>query len=186
MAPSAAPCSSWPSRWSWRWRWSRSSPSSTSSGSSRLGSDSVATVGLTKSVLSLIYAVAIGLSISATALVARRTGEKDPERASATAIQAIALGLLIAAPIGLLGAFFAPRILSLMGASAAVVAKGSGFTAVMLGGNVVIMLLFLNNAIRLLGMGPQGVFLAIAIAFSTLAVATLLVFRRGTWKTTRV
>jgi putative MATE family efflux protein len=114
---------------------------------SRLGAQAVATVGLTESILSLLYALAIGLSMAATAMVARRIGERDRESAARTAVQAIALGVLIAVPLGIAGALLAPRLLALMGASPDVVASGSRFMAVMLGGNVVIVLLFLINAI---------------------------------------
>ncbi|HEX7528942.1 MAG TPA: MATE family efflux transporter [Thermoanaerobaculia bacterium] len=114
---------------------------------SKLGAAAVATVGLTESMLALIYALAIGLAMSATAMVARRVGERDRERAARTAVQAIALGVLIAVPFGLAGALLAPRLLGWMGAAADVVASGSRFTAVMLGGNIVIVLLFLINAI---------------------------------------
>lgn len=114
---------------------------------SKLGAAAVATVGLTESMLALIYALAIGLAMSATAMVARRIGERDRERAARTAVQAIALGVLIAVPLGLAGALLAPRLLGWMGAAPDVVASGSRFTAVMLGGNVVIVLLFLINAI---------------------------------------
>jgi putative MATE family efflux protein len=114
---------------------------------SKLGADSVATVGITESMLALIYAVAIGVSISATATVARRTGEKDPEGAASAAVQAIALGIALAIPIGVAGAVLAPKLLTFMGGSPALVATGWRYTAIMLGGNVVIMLLFLINAI---------------------------------------
>jgi len=114
---------------------------------SKLGADSVATVGITESMLALIYAVAIGVSIGATATVARRTGEKDPEGAASAAVQAIALGIALAIPIGITGALLAPRLLTYMGGSPTLVATGSRYTAIMLGGNVVIMLLFLINAI---------------------------------------
>jgi putative MATE family efflux protein len=114
---------------------------------SRLGARAVATVGLTESILSLLYALAIGLSMAATAMVARRIGERDRESAARTAVQAIALGVLIAVPLGIAGALLAPRLLTVMGASPDVVASGSRFMAVMLGGNVVIVLLFLINAI---------------------------------------
>ncbi|HEX9148781.1 MAG TPA: MATE family efflux transporter, partial [Thermoanaerobaculia bacterium] len=114
---------------------------------SKLGADSVATVGITESMLALIYAVAIGVSIGATATVARRIGEKDPEHAATAAVQAIALGISLAIPIGLAGALLAPKLLVLMGGSPALVATGWRYTAIMLGGNVIIMLLFLINAI---------------------------------------
>jgi putative MATE family efflux protein len=114
---------------------------------SKLGADSVATVGITESMLALIYAVAIGVSIGATATVARRTGEKDPEGAASAAVQAIALGIALAIPIGVAGALLAPKFLAAMGGSPALVETGWRYTAIMLGGNVVIMLLFLINAI---------------------------------------
>jgi len=114
---------------------------------SKLGAGAVATVGLTESMLALLYAVAIGLSMAATATVARRIGERDRDRAARTAVQAIALGVCVSIPLGALGALLAPRLLTLMGASPDVVASGWKFTAVMLGGNIVIVLLFLINAI---------------------------------------
>jgi putative MATE family efflux protein len=114
---------------------------------SKLGAAAVATVGLTESILALIYALAIGLAMAATAMVARRIGERDRERAARTAVQAIALGILISVPLGIAGALFAPRLLGLMGAAPDVLASGSRFAAVMLGGNIVIVLLFLINAI---------------------------------------
>jgi putative MATE family efflux protein len=114
---------------------------------SRLGADAVATVGLTESMLAILYALAIGLSMGAAALVSRRIGERDPERAAVTAVQAIGIGIAVAVPVGIAGALGAKRLLVLMGAPSDVVNKGWTFTAVMLGGNVVILLLFLINAI---------------------------------------
>lgn len=114
---------------------------------SYLGPDAMATVGLTESLLTLMYAIAIGLSIGATATVARRIGEKNPDGAARAAIQALALGLIVSTVIALVGAPLAPKLLSLMGASPEVVAQGWGFTAVMLAGNVTIMMLFMINAI---------------------------------------
>ncbi|HEX8775599.1 MAG TPA: MATE family efflux transporter [Pyrinomonadaceae bacterium] len=113
----------------------------------RLGADAVATVGLTESLLTLIYTVAIGLSIGATAMVARRTGEHDAEGASRSAVQVIALGLIVSVLLGIAGFTLAPRLLGLMGASPGVIAGGANYTRVMLGGNVVVMMLFLINAI---------------------------------------
>jgi len=113
----------------------------------RLGANAVATVGLTESMLTLIYTVAVGLSIGATAMVARRTGERDTEGAARTAAQVIALGLLMGLMLGLCGVLLAPRLLRVMGASPEVISSGAGYTRVMLGGNVVIMLLFLINAV---------------------------------------
>jgi putative MATE family efflux protein len=113
----------------------------------RLGADAVATVGITESLMTIIYAIAIGLSIGATATVARRMGEKDPDAAARAAVQSIALGLLMALIIGAVGAVFAPELLQLMGASEDVVRTGSGFTRVMLGGSGGVLLLFLINAV---------------------------------------
>ncbi len=114
---------------------------------SKLGSDAVTAVGLTESMLTLMYAVAIGLGIGATAMVARRIGEKNPEGAARAAVQAIALGLIISAVFAIIGVLLAPRLLGLMGASPGVIEQGSGFTQVMFGGNASILLLFLINAI---------------------------------------
>ncbi len=114
---------------------------------SYLGADAMATVGLTESLLTLLYAIAIGLSIGATATVARRIGEHNPEGAARAAVQAIALGLIVAIVIALIGAPLAPKLLSLMGASPSVIAHGSGFTRIMLAGNATIMMLFMINAI---------------------------------------
>jgi putative MATE family efflux protein len=114
---------------------------------SRLGSDAVATVGLTETMLTIVYSLAMGLSMGATAVVARRTGEKDREGAARAGVQAIAMGVLLAAVVGVLGAIFAPQLLALMGASQAVLTVGSGYTRVMLGGSVTILLLFLINAV---------------------------------------
>lgn len=113
---------------------------------SRLGADAIATVGLTESMLALIYSLAIGLSMGAAATVARRIGEKNPDGAARAAVQSIALGIAAAVPIGIAGAILAPRLLAAMGAAPGVIAN-AGFTRVMLGANVVILLLFLVNAI---------------------------------------
>jgi len=113
----------------------------------KLGPDAVATVGLTESMLTVIYALAIGLSIGATAVVARRTGEKRPEGAARAAGQAILLGVGLAALVGILGVVLGPRLLRVMGASPATVAIGSGYTRMMLGGSVTVTLLFLLNAV---------------------------------------
>ena len=112
-----------------------------------LGANAVATVGLTESMLTLIYSMAMGLSIGAMALVARRIGEGDPDRAARAGVQAIVLGILISLLIALVGAWNAPQLLRLMGASDEVVATGSTYTRVMMGGNATIVLLFLINAV---------------------------------------
>ena len=112
-----------------------------------LGANAVATVGLTESLLSLVIAVGLGLSLSTTAMVARRIGEKDPAGAAVAGVQAIALGLAISLAIGAPCLIFAPDLLRLMGASPAIVAVGSGYARIALGGSGVLLLLFLNNAI---------------------------------------
>src|SRR5207253_3961011 len=113
----------------------------------RLGADAIATVGLTESLLSLVMAIGFGLSLSTTAMVARRIGEKDPAGAAVAGVQAIVIGVAIAALIGIPCLFYAPDLLRLMGASPQVVAVGSGYARIALGGSAAIMLLFLNNAI---------------------------------------
>src|SRR5438128_5861793 len=113
----------------------------------RLGADAVATVGLTESLLSLVFAVGLGLSLSTTAMVARRIGEKDPKAAAVAGVQAIALGLAVSALVGIPCLVFAPELLRLMGASPQIVQVGSGYARIALGGSGAILLLFLNNAI---------------------------------------
>ncbi|MGE0811797.1 MAG: MATE family efflux transporter [Vicinamibacterales bacterium] len=113
---------------------------------SRLGADAVATVGLTESMLTILYALAIGLSIGATATVARRIGEKDPDGAAKAAVQSIALGIAVSVAVGVAGAIGAPALLRAMGATPSIVETGSTYTRVMLGGNVTVVLLFLVNA----------------------------------------
>src|SRR2546423_8352601 len=113
----------------------------------RLGADAVATVGLTESLLSLVFAIGLGLSLSTTAMVARRIGEKDPKAAAVAGVQAIALGLAVSALVGIPCLVFAPELLRLMGASPQIVQVGSGYARIALGGSGAILLLFLNNAI---------------------------------------
>ena len=113
----------------------------------RLGPDAVATVGLTESMLSLVFAVGLGLSLSTTAMVARRIGEKDSAGAAVAGVQAIAIGLAVSVIIGLPCWFLAPSLLRLMGASPEIVTEGTGYARVALGGSGVVLLLFLNNAI---------------------------------------
>jgi putative MATE family efflux protein len=113
----------------------------------RLGTDAIATVGLTESLLMIVYSLAWGLGMGVTAVVARRTGERDPRGASRAAMQGIllaaAIGLLIAVP----GTWHADGLLQLLGAEAGVLATGTGYTRVMFAGNVIILLLFVNNAV---------------------------------------
>jgi putative MATE family efflux protein len=114
---------------------------------SRLGPDAIATVGLTESMLTLVYTAAMGLSIGVAAVVARRIGEKRPDDAAQAAVQGIALGLVVAMGVAVLGIALAPKLLGVMGASSSVVAIGSGYTRMMLGGSATVLLLFLINAI---------------------------------------
>ena len=114
---------------------------------SQISVNAVATVGLTESVITLIYAVAIGLSIAATAIVARRVGEKDLKGASNAAVQVIFLGVFVAIIISVIGIMYPKEILQLMGGSSDLIEEGYGYTKVLLGGNITIMLLFLINAI---------------------------------------
>jgi len=114
---------------------------------SQVSVNAVATIGLTESVITLVYAVAIGLSMAATAVVARRVGEADIKGASNAAVQVIFLGVFVAAIISVIGIVYPKEILSLMGAKPDLIAEGYGYTQVLLGGNVTIMLLFLINAI---------------------------------------
>src|SRR5688500_16873096 len=114
---------------------------------SRLGAGAITSVGLTESIVTLVYTIATGLSIGVTAMVARRIGAGDPNGAARSAVQAIALGVGLSAAIGLCGILFAPQFLALLGAEPEVVAQGSGYARVLLGGNATIMLLFLLNAV---------------------------------------
>ena len=114
---------------------------------SHLGPGAVAVVGITESMMYLIYSVAIGLSVGASATVARRIGEKDQEGAAKAATHSIYLGLLTAILLGIVGVIFAPDFLRLMGAEESVVAEGTNFTRIMLGGNLVVVFLFLLNSI---------------------------------------
>ena len=114
---------------------------------SQVSVNAVATIGLTESVVTLIYAIAIGLSMAATAIVARRIGAKDVKGAKEAAVQAIGLGILVSIIVGVLGFLYAKDILLLMGAEASLIAEGYGYTQWLLGGNITIMLLFLINAI---------------------------------------
>jgi putative MATE family efflux protein len=111
-----------------------------------LGADAVATVGLTESFMTILYTLAMGLSIGAGAMVSRRIGEKDAEGAAHTAAQVILFGLGLSVLIGVVGAIFASRLLTIMGASPGVIANAS-FTRVMLGGNASVVLLFLINSV---------------------------------------
>lgn len=114
---------------------------------SKLGKHAVSTVGLTESVLTLIYSIAIGVSMAATATVARRIGEKNEQGAAVAAVQCIWLGIAIILLFGIAGVVYADDILRLMGAEAATVDMGVTYTRIMMGSSMVIMLLFLINGI---------------------------------------
>jgi putative MATE family efflux protein len=114
----------------------------------RIGTAAVATVGVTESLMTLVYTVAMGLSIGAAAVVARRIGERDPEAAAVAAGQALALGAAIGLAVGVVGALAGPQLLALMGASQDVVTSGAGYARTLLGGNVLVLTLFLVNSIH--------------------------------------
>ncbi|HEY0780143.1 MAG TPA: MATE family efflux transporter [Gemmatirosa sp.] len=133
----------------------------------RLGADALATVGLTESMLAVVYALAMGLGVGATAVVARRVGEKDPAGAARAAGAAVAIGIALSVVLGAAGAALAPRLLALMGAPPGVLATGTTYARVMLGGEASIILLFVANAI-FRGAGDA------AIAMRTLWVANAI------------
>lgn len=114
---------------------------------SQISVNAVATIGLTESVITLVYAVAIGLSMAATAVVARRIGEKDVQGARESAVQAILLGVVVSVLVGIIGFLYAKEILGLMGAEQDLINEGYGYTKLLIGGNITILLLFLINAI---------------------------------------
>lgn len=114
---------------------------------SQVSVNAVATIGLIESVITLVYAVAIGLSMAATAVVARRVGEKDIQGAREAAVQAIFLGILVAFLVGILGLLYSKEILALMGAEPDLIEEGHEYTKWLIGGNITILLLFLINAI---------------------------------------
>jgi len=114
---------------------------------SKLGADAVATVGITESMITIVYAISLGLATATTSMVSRRIGEKNPEKASNTAFQAILTGIIVSVLIAVPGAIYSERLLEAMGASSEITEQLAGYTRIMLGGNVVIMLLFIINAI---------------------------------------
>lgn len=114
---------------------------------SKLGADAVATVGLTESLITIVYAISLGIATATTSMVSRRIGEKRSEKASETAFQAILAGFAVSLVIAVPGVVFSGKLLDLMGASDVIIKNMSGYARIMLGGNVVIMLLFIINAI---------------------------------------
>ncbi len=113
----------------------------------KLGADAVAVVGVTEAILSGVYAVAMGPGMATTAMVARRVGEKKPEEAAVAAVQAALLGLIVSVLIGLAGVLFSGRLLESMGVSPAAAKAGGGYTTIILGGSITVLMLFLGNAI---------------------------------------
>jgi putative MATE family efflux protein len=113
----------------------------------KLGPNAAATVGLTESFLAIVYSVAIGLSMAASAMVARRVGEKNPDGAAKAGAQSAILAFIVTILISITGFFFSGELLGLMGASKEVIAMGTGYTRIMLTGNIVIMMLFLINGV---------------------------------------
>ncbi|HEX8452108.1 MAG TPA: MATE family efflux transporter [Longimicrobium sp.] len=147
---------------------------------SRLGADAVAAVGLTESLLMPVYALAMGLAIGASALVARRIGERDAEGAARAAVQSLLLALVVSVVLGGLGAVFAPRLLGVMGASPRVIEIGVTFARVMLGGEAAIILLFVVNAI-FRGAGDAAIAMRVLWMANALnmALAPCLIFGLG-------
>ena len=133
----------------------------------KLGQNAIATVGLTESVIAIVYSIAIGLSAAATAIVARRIGEKNPEAAAHAGAQSLIIALIVTIILSVTGFVYASHILSLMGASSEVVKDGAIFTRIMLGGCMAIILLFLINGI-FRGAGDA------AMAMKSLWIASLI------------
>ncbi len=146
----------------------------------RVSAAAVATVGLTESLMIVIYTLAFGLSIGATATVSRRIGEKDADGAGRAAMQVILLGLLISGVLGLIGAIFAPQLLGLMGADAEVIATGTGYARVMLGGSATAFLLFVVNAV-FRGAGDPAIAMRILIVANSINIVLdpVLIFGLG-------
>lgn len=143
---------------------------------SRLGdNDAIATIGLTESVLTIIYSLAMGISMGATAMVARRVGEKDVPAAQVAAAQAIYIGVGLSLVISVVGIFFATDILHLMGASDSLIANNSGYTRLMLCGNITIVMLFIINGI-FRGAGNAAIAMRSLIISNSLNIALAPVF----------
>ena len=114
---------------------------------SKLGANAVATVGITESAMTIVYAIGVGLATATTALVSRRIGEKKKKDAGEVAFQAIMVGIIVSTAISIPGVIFAPQFLKIMGATDVMTSEGYMFPTIMFGGNVIIMLLFINNAV---------------------------------------
>ncbi len=148
----------------------------------RLGAKAIATVGLTESSMSIVYSVAIGLSTAATAVVARRIGEKNPGAATHAGMQSLLIALIVIIIISTCGILFAPDILRIMGASSQVVKDGAVFTRIMLGGSIVIMLLFLINGI-FRGAGDAAIAMRSLwlASFMNIILCPLFIYGIGSW-----
>lgn len=133
----------------------------------KLGSEAVAAVGITASLLIIVFAIGLGFSLAASAMVARRIGEKDPNGAARATWQALVLTVGFGVPAGILGVIYTPELLGLMGATEEVIRVGSGYTAVTMGTNLTIILLFMFNAV-FRGAGDAGA------AMKALWIANLL------------
>ncbi|MBN2611831.1 MAG: MATE family efflux transporter [Bacteroidales bacterium] len=114
---------------------------------SQLGAEATATVGITESLMTIIYSIGMGLAMATTGLVSRRIGEKHEKDAANTAVQAIILGIVLSIPFFIAGTFYSKQILNLMGSSDGVINDGNKYSAILIGSNAIIMLLFINNAI---------------------------------------
>ena len=147
---------------------------------SRLGANAVATVGITESSMTIVYAIGMGLSMATTAIVARRIGEKRPEKAGVAAFQAIVSGFLVSILIAIPGVIYAKEFLLLMGASKEMAETGYLFPTIMFGGNAVIMLLFIINAIfRSSGDAAVSMRVLLLANFVNLILDPLLIFGIG-------
>jgi len=147
---------------------------------SRVSADAVATVGITESMMTIVYTVALGLGIGAMAVVSRRTGEKDEQGAAQAAAQAVLLGVIVAIAIGIFGYFNAERLLRLMGATPTMIESSLGYTQVMFAGNATVTLLFLNNFI-FRGVGDPAIAMRMLWLGNAIniAVCPLLIFGIG-------
>lgn len=149
----------------------------------KLGPSAIATVGLTEAVVTLIYSVAIGLSAAATAMVARRIGEKDHDGANTAAIQSIIVSIAVTIFISILGAIYAPDILRLMGASDEVIREGHSFSRIMYGGSLVIVLLFLINGIyRGAGNAAMAMRSLWIASGMNIILCPILIYGLGSWE----